>query len=418
MPFRLVLQIALAASVLLASGCQKGVGDTTPKATILPVSAIVVRRQKSFTYPVTYYGRIEPARHSALSFELPGRLEEVLVDEGGFIGAGQVVARLDTSALVAERDLLLTQRKTESLLLDRLRRGERVEVIAAARAVAMRLEVELRRTLADKNRAEQIYADRAISRSDYDKALFSHKAAVFSLEQAQQRLEELESGSRSEDIDAQASRVAAIDARHNQLEVQFDKSVLLAPFDGVCIQRLQDEGVTLSPGQIVLEINEANRLEARFSIPQQNLNLIAPAKYLEINGDQHSISGARAISQVDDTMRTVDIVIPLQVDAEDRILPGQTCTLVVAKRVEADCVELPISALVASVRGLWSCYRLQHDPPGDQTYKVEKVEVSVIHTNGTKVFVSSSIRNRSLIIPDGVHRVVPGMRVRIVDDQP
>lgn len=418
MPFRFVFLIALATSTLLVSGCTPSTGDAPPKTTILPVSATEVRRQTSFVYPITYYGRVEPARHAALSFERPGRLDEVLVDEGRFIAAGEVIARLDTSALEAEKELLVTHRKTESLILDRLQQGERTEVIAASRAEAMRLEVELRRMQAEKDRAEQVYASKAISRADYDHAQFSYKAAVFALERARQRVEELESGSRTEDVDAQANRVATIDAQQNQLQVQFDKSVLLAPFDGVCVRRMQDEGVTLSAGQVVLEINEANQLEARFSIPQRNVELVASAKCLQINGHRHATSNARAISKVDDMTRTVDVVMPLQVNSKIRVLPGQTCTLVVDKRVEVDCIALPISALVASVRGLWSCYRLQPNLDDDQTYTVEKVEVSIIHTDGVRAFVSSALSDRSLIVPDGVHRIVPGMQVRIVDDQP
>tara|TARA_R110002049_G_scaffold2750_8_gene22128 strand:- start:35097 stop:36353 length:1257 start_codon:yes stop_codon:yes gene_type:complete len=418
MPFRFLCLITLAAPVLLLSGCEKGIGHTPPKTTILPVSAMVVNRQSSFAYPITYYGRIEPARTAALSFELPGQLQVVSVDEGKFIAAGAVIARLDTSALEAERGVLLTRRQTELSLLDRLKRGERDEVIRAARSEVLRLNVEMKRAETAYQRAKRIYATKAISREEYDEARFTYSAAIHSVEQAQQRLEELESGSRAEDIAAQSSRVDAIDAQLKQLDVQFEKSILRAPFDGVCIERAQDEGVTLSPGQTVLRINEADRLEARFSIPQSNLKLVGGAKYLEIGGRQYDLSKPRAISQVDAMTRTVDIVIPLQVDADDRVLPGQTCTVTLTKYVEADCVELPISSLVASVRGLWSCYQLVPISEGDSLYNVVKVEVSVIHTDGVRAFVTSTLPDRAIVIPDGVHKVVPGMQVRVVDESP
>ena len=114
MLFRVLFFVSIAVPLLVASGCKEGIGDSPPPAMkVMPVSATLVRRQSSFVYPITYYGRVEPARRAALSFELPGRLEAVTVDEGKFVPAGHVVARLDTSALDAEKAELLTKRKTE-----------------------------------------------------------------------------------------------------------------------------------------------------------------------------------------------------------------------------------------------------------------------------------------------------------------
>jgi multidrug efflux pump subunit AcrA (membrane-fusion protein) len=334
------------------------------------------------------------------------------------VPVGHVIAGLDTSALEAEKAVLLTQRQTESFLLDRLKRGERQEVIRAAESEVGRLDVEMKRAETEYERAKRSYANQTISREDYDEKRFTYNAAIHSVEQAQQRLKELKSGTRVEDIDAQSSRVDAIDAQLKQLDVKFEKSVLKAPFDGICVERIQDEGVILSSGQTVLKINEAHRLEARFSIPQSNLGLMAEAKYLEVGGEQYALVNPRAISQVDAMTRTVDIVIPLAVDRGERILPGQTATLTLVKQIEADCVEVPISALVASVRGLWSCYQLETVPQSDSIYEIVKVEVSIIHTDGVRAFVTSTLPDQALIIPEGVHKLVPGLQVRVVDGSP
>ena len=291
-------------------------------------------------------------------------------------------------------------------------------MIRQASSEVQRLRSEMQRAESEWKRAKSVYEGRAISKQEYEKSFFAYKSSIHAVERAQERLQELQSGTRNEDIEAQESRVASIDAQMNRLEVQFQKSLLKAPFDGICIKRTQDEGVTLSPGQVVLEINEANSLEARFSIPQPNLDLLTQAKYLEVGGDQHELTKPRAISQVDAMTRTVDIVIPIGTNDGERILPGQTCTLTLAKRIESDCVELPISALVASVRGLWSCYLLQRNDDSESIYTVKKVEVSVVHTDGVRAFVSSTLPDQALIIPDGVHKVVPGMQVRVIDGSP
>ncbi|QEG42527.1 efflux RND transporter periplasmic adaptor subunit [Roseimaritima ulvae] len=408
----------LLACVAFGSGCQRAPSPAAAETTILPVAATLVRRQTSFSYPVTYFGRIRPARQAALSFEIPGKLVDVLFDEGDRVPADKVVARLDTAALAAEREVLLSERKTESLLLERLQRGEREEIIAAAQAEVRRLEVERKRALAEKNRAETVFESRSITRSEYDQARYTYEATEFSLEQAKQRLQELVSGSRMEDIGAQASRVAAIDARIGQLNVQVDKSSLKTPFESVIVQRHQDEGVSLSPGQVVLEVHESHQLEARFSVPPEAVPLVSQSTFLEVNGTRLSATNPRTLARVDGLTRTVDVIFPLGADSHASLLPGSACSLQVVKRVPARCIEVPVTALVASVRGLWSCYRLQPLGENASIYTVEKVEVSILHTDGVRAIVESALPDESLIVATGVHRLVPGIQVRTDDPQP
>jgi multidrug efflux pump subunit AcrA (membrane-fusion protein) len=415
MPLFAFLCISSLSLALLALGCGSNIAVEPQNRTTLSVATAVVRHQPDFSYSVNYYGRVEPARSTELSFELAGQLQEVTVDEGDAVGAGAVVARLDTSLLDAEKQILLAERGAESAILERMKHGERDQVIDAARAEVKRLEVEQARLAADRGRAEKVFAGRSISRSEYDGAVFSFEAAAHSLERARKRLEELTLGNRIEDIQAQESRVAATDARLDLLKVRLSKSLLRAPFDGVCVRRFLDEGAALSPGQVVLQLNEANRVEARFSVPQQNLALIDQAKHVTINGTGHLIREVRKVLEVDQITRTVDLVIPLETQAGDGILPGQTCTLEVTKRVAAECIELPLSALVASVRGLWSCYRLEEDPVESGLYTVEKRDVSILHTDGERVFVSPTLPDQSLIVVEGSHKITPSMQVRIVE---
>ncbi len=412
---RLLPSLCLGMCVALSCGCEGVEPKVTPEVSIMPVAVVHASCQPSFSYPVTYYGRVEPARQVRLSFELMGRLEEVLVDDGGFVSSGQVIARLDTSLLEAEREVLLARRKVQSALLARLKSGEREEVVAAARADLKRLEVEVARAEAEKERAENVYAGRAISKADYDEALFAYRSAFYALEQSRQQLDEIESGSRDEDIEAQASRVAEVDAEIKRVDVQFEKSILRSPFDGLCIHRSLDAGATISAGETVVEVYEANCLEARFSIPHQDFALAAKTREVEIGGHAFPISDVRVVSRVDDVMRTVDIVMPLQGKTDAPVMPGQTCTLVVKKGEVKDCVELPVASLVSSVRGLWSCYRLQPVSEGNDVHKVEKVDVVVLFTDGDNAIVTCTLPNDSLVVSEGVHRIVPGALVRITE---
>lgn len=406
--------------LLLATlvGCEPPRSPPPESASVLPVSAVLVQRQASFQYPQTFHGRLKAVQRATLSFEIAGRLQEVLVDEGESLDAGQTAARLDTALLDAQRPVLLAQRQTEELILTRLERGERMEAIRAAEAAVRRLEVERELAQAERARAETVFENRSISQSDYDKALSAFQAAEYSLEQARQRLEELVNGSREEDIQAQASRVTTLDARLQALDVERAKAALTVPFDSEVVQRYEDEGASISPGQPVLQVIERGALEARFSVPPESLETVKATHYLWVAGERHAVHSPRIVSQVDSVTRSVDVIFPLQQTDGRSLLPGSSCQLRIARRIPTPCFELPVSALVASVRGLWSCYRLRPENQDAETYRVERVEVSVLHTDGQRVVVEAALPEEALVVATGPHRLVPGVRVRIAGEDP
>ncbi|QEF99673.1 putative efflux pump membrane fusion protein [Stieleria maiorica] len=414
----LSLRMLLIGVVCMSVGCLKNASNSHTEPELVTVTAVVVGHQPSFTRTINYYGRIEPARRTELSFEFAGLLNEVSVDEGHGVSAGDVVARLDTKLLEAEKSELVAQRRSEAAVLERLKRGERDEVIAAARAEVNRLEVELERFASEKARAEKAHAGRSISQAEFDAALFSYQAAAHSLEQARKQLEELSAGTRIEDIQAQEGRLAATDARIELMEIRLAKSTLTAPYDGVCVGRIVDEGAALAPGQPVLRINESHRLEARFAVARRNIKSIDDTESLQINGQEYSISGARRVMQVDEATRTVDVIFPIQVGAEDGILPGQVCTLSIQRHVDSECIELPFSALISSARGLWSCYVLQQHASEPDVYSVKKYDVQIIYTDGRHVIVAATLPERSLVVNEGGHKVTPSMLVRVVGVDP
>ena len=94
----------------------------------------VAARRGTVAATVSAIGAVVPSRQSRLTLAAAGRLKEIAVKLGDEVKAGQVLARLETSAL----DLKLAQAKsaqrTAELKLAQLKAGPRPEEIAAAEA--------------------------------------------------------------------------------------------------------------------------------------------------------------------------------------------------------------------------------------------------------------------------------------------
>ena len=69
----------------------------------LVVSAESITRQDSYRIRREYVGIVEARRESRVGFELSGKITELLVDEGDNIQSGEVLGRLDTTLLDAQR---------------------------------------------------------------------------------------------------------------------------------------------------------------------------------------------------------------------------------------------------------------------------------------------------------------------------
>ncbi|MGD8322012.1 MAG: biotin/lipoyl-binding protein, partial [Gemmatimonadota bacterium] len=84
---------------------------------------------------LTASGTVE-ATEADLGFQVPGRVAEVVVQEGDVVSGGQLLAVLDTTELRASRDASASQLEAAEARLAELRRGARPEEIVQAEAVA------------------------------------------------------------------------------------------------------------------------------------------------------------------------------------------------------------------------------------------------------------------------------------------
>ena len=188
-------------------------------------------------------GRLE-ATEVQIASKVPGRLAEVHVDEGDKVLKGQLLARMDTRTLEAQRN----QAEAEVL---RARQN-----YAAAQA-----NVQLRQS-------EVLLANQEIERSQ---ELFKRGfASQQILDQQQARLDTGNAAVQAANaqVAAVSAAIGAAQAQVAQLNSEIDDSSLRAPIDGVIQLRLAEPGEVLGAGGRVLLLIDPN---------DQYMNLYLPA---------------------------------------------------------------------------------------------------------------------------------------------
>ncbi|MEM9482219.1 MAG: HlyD family efflux transporter periplasmic adaptor subunit [Cyanobacteria bacterium P01_F01_bin.116] len=386
---------------------------------ILPVDVTTIEAVDSYQVERTYTGTIVPRNSSVLSFELAGKLEQIMVDEGDYVEMGTPIASLNTRTLENQQWELLAQRKQMVAQLKEMQAGARAETIAAAEASVRQLNAQLQLARQKSNRREALYHQGAISQEQRDEAFNETSTLQARLDSVQSQLDELLAGTRSEQIEAQQALIEQQDAKIANLAIEQEKSILRAPFAGTISDQLADVGTVLGAGQAIFKIVEGNQLEAHIGIPASAASVIQIDDIFTLQVEQTTYQAqvTSILPELDPQTLTVTIVLKLDQTDSTAIVPGQVAELQLTETIKSPGYWLPITALVETDRGLWSSYVLgqQQDVTAENqaVFQVEENVVEILHTQSDLVLVRGTLQPNQKVIVDGIHRIVPGQQVRI-----
>lgn len=381
--------------------------------TALPVKTMQLEAVTSIIRARQFTGMVTAGRRSRLAFERSARLTKVMFDEGQSVKAGEVVATIDQRQLVARVSELKAQIQQQTAILAELDSGPRAEVIASAKAdlAASTADLELQKATFDRTKG--LLERRATSAQALDEVRLAWKAAVARRDAIERKLDELEAGTRLEQIAAQKAVVAGLNAKLDQLQIDVDDSQLSAPFSGTVVNRFVDEGDMLTAQQPVLELLETSKLEARIGVPSALIHGLNRMDYVILNSGQTEVTGKirSVVAQVDPATRTQTVVIDID-DAEHTTLAdGALIRLSFDETQTVDGFRVPLTSLASGSRGLWSVYVVESAETASAETIIAARAVEVLHTDGDYAIVRGAIYEDERIIADGVHKVVPGQKV-------
>ena len=223
-------------------------------------------------------GRIE-AVEIDIAAKLPGRVQEILVDEGDFVAAGQVLVMMDTAALAAQLRQAEAQLQQALIGVDsarsqvRQRQAERAAVEAlVAQRVAERNAAQSRLA-----RTEQLAARGTASRQalDDDRARFEAARAAVSAAEAQLAASDAAiATARSQVVGAEAA-VQAGHATIERLDAEIEDGTLRAPRAGRVQYRVVQPGEVVAAGGKVLNIIDVGDVYMTFFLPTEHAGRVA-----------------------------------------------------------------------------------------------------------------------------------------------
>lgn len=222
-------------------------------------------------------GRIE-ATEIDISTKTPGRIKEILVDEGAFVSAGQVLAVMDTQQLEAQKKQAEASLQRAVISVDTARSllSQREAEREAAAAVIGQREAEQDAAERKLARTEQLIRTNTTSQQtlDDDRAAAQRARAAVAAAKASLSASEAAIGAaKAQIIDAEASVVAA-QAAIESIVVDINDSTLRSPREGRVQYRVAQPGEVLSSGGRVLNIVDLSDVYMTFFLPTEQAGRI------------------------------------------------------------------------------------------------------------------------------------------------
>jgi membrane fusion protein (multidrug efflux system) len=236
-----------------------------------------------------------------LAPQISGTITEIFVNEGDRVRKGQLLFSLDKKSL--EAALIKSKATVDSALAslvvsreqhEKCVRGPRRGEIRIAKAAEQRSKTHVRLTASDWNRVKGLNDAHVMTPSERDKVRTAWEAAKKAHEEAKSRLDLLLEGTRKEDINVakanvqlKESQLAAAKAAELLAQVNFERTEVHAPFDGIVVRRWQSPGAIVSAGRPVLTIFDPSSLYVAANIEEKYLNKISIGDIVDISIDAY-----------------------------------------------------------------------------------------------------------------------------------
>jgi HlyD family secretion protein len=205
-----------------------------------------------------------------LRFEVPGRIVALPVKESQEVARGTLLGELNNETHKHQVALAASDVAHARADLDKIINGERKEKRDAVRALEEAKKILWQNAVADFNRAQELFNKRAVSREEFDRALYRKDQYEAEWKSAKAELELIEAPARREDVAAAQARLAAAESRLRLAGEELAKTKLIAPSHGKILQIFAEPGemTTASSPQPVMILADLSARRVRAFIEE------------------------------------------------------------------------------------------------------------------------------------------------------
>lgn len=329
----------------------------------------VVSQPLSQTVPVL--GRLVPRQAGLVSAQVEAAVASFQVEVGDRVTAGQVLAVLDAARLKARRD-------------------QEAGGLREANAKLSTSKAQLTLARQELDRLEGLKKSAAFSQARYDDA--HQNVAIFEAQVAE----------------SQAGVVTA-QADLELTEINVEDATIVAPYDGVIIQRMTETGAYVKVGDALVRIIADGSLEIEADVPYRRISGLTPGVTIAVtldDGTAHEAVVRAIVPEENPLTRTRAVRFIPEFNQTDRPLAAD----------QSVTIHVPVGA----PRVVLSVHKDAVIKQGDTAMVfvangevAEPREITLGEAVGSRYEVLTGLEEGELVVVRGNERLRPGDKVRI-----
>jgi HlyD family secretion protein len=342
---------------------------------VVTVQSGKVQRQDLATV-VSASGEIKPKTYVNIGANAYGKITHLYVKEGDQVKRGQLLAQLEnvqSSADVNANEASLQAAQTDAIAAD--------ANLKTSQADLQRAQADYARNKLDWDRAQSLFKDGLISKSDFDSRQNAWATADAGLVQAQARVAQAKAQNDSSDKHVNQAR-----ANLTRVTDVLQKTTYSAPYDGVVTNLPVREGESVvigiqnAMGSTLMTIADMSVITAEVKVDETdivNVHLGQPAEVTidaipkkifhgtvsEIGDNAIVRSSGVSTSQqttASEEAKDFKVVVTLS-DAPQSLRPGLSTTAKITTATRSNALSVPIQALTLRTK---EQIEQQNNPPG------------------------------------------------------
>ncbi|MGA8489585.1 MAG: efflux RND transporter periplasmic adaptor subunit [Terriglobales bacterium] len=352
-------KIAIGAGAVVVVATVAGIAVYQSHKNVVTVQTGKAQRE-DLVAVVSASGEIRPKTYVNIGANAFGKITKLYVKEGDRVKRGQMLVQLENVQPEADMDAMrasLDAARTDSVAAEA---GLNTSVADLNRAKS-----DLERSNLDWARAQGLYKDALIAKSEYDMQKAAHQAAVAGLAQAQARVAQAKAQKESAD-----GRIEQASANLTHATDVLKKTTYQAPFDGVITNLPVREGETVvigiqnAPGSTLMTLADLSVITAEVKVDETDIVNVQMGQPAQVTidaipkksfkavvtqiGDNAIVrsTGVSTSQQVSTTQEAKDfkVVVTLS-NPPDDLRPGLSATAKITTATRGNALTIPIQAL-------------------------------------------------------------------------
>jgi len=264
---RIVLLLIVAAGLLIAALVlvkdKKQELRSAPKFGLRPRPVTVIQAKTgTLRQKYHYLAVVEPGQTAGISARVTATVDQVLVDEGDRVEKGAILIKLDGQEI--RHRLEAVEAQIAQARADLAGNNETIKALKSS-IKFFKSEAKRFRRLAEKDAVTESRAEQAEEkRAEVQGKLDSARKKSLSIRH----------------------RITSLQQQKKELTSRLGYYTIKSPFAGLVSEQNVDPGDLVSPGKIIVEVEDRDRLKLSFDVPQEDLPAVRKGLSVSFNLEQ------------------------------------------------------------------------------------------------------------------------------------